>query len=210
MKPAHCNDPSAFGPLSSMNVCFACDHLRGKGAPGQGCVLHLGGRRCRADCPAMLGLVACRQTHFAHCVRCVQTDGDKSVDEARCARGHEPCASRRLRGALRPTRACLCCHHCGSRSNSTARGSRRAAPGGGDLCGDEKRRLGVGARSALRQLTRRGCLNGANEVSEVSSAARPQAEHRSGVDAKRRPPPHEPPPGTACRAAPRHHSKTGY
>ena len=33
---------------------------------------------------------------------------DESVDEARCARGHEPCASRRSRGALQPARTRLC------------------------------------------------------------------------------------------------------
>jgi hypothetical protein len=33
----------------------------------------------------------------------------------------------------------------------------------------------------------------------VSSAARPWTEHRSGVVAKRRPPQHEPPVGTARR-----------
>ena len=40
-----------------------------------------------------------------------------------------------------------------------------------------------------------------HEVSAVSSAARPRTEHRSGVAAQRRPPQHEPLPGTACRDA---------
>jgi hypothetical protein len=68
---------------------------------------------------------------------------------------------------------------------------------------------GVGARSVLRRLTRRGCLNEANAVSAVSFAARPRTEHRSAVGAQRRPPQHEPPPGTACRDARtnmRHHA----
>jgi len=78
---------------------------------------------------------------------------------------------------------------------------RQVAPGGGDFCGDEERRAEVGARSALRELTRGGCLNAANAVSEVSSAARPRTEHRSAVGAKRRPPQHEPAPGAACRDA---------
>ncbi len=64
-----------------------------------------------------------------------------------------------------------------------------------------KARFEVGARSALRELTRGGCLNAANAVSEVSSAARPRTEHRSAVGAKRRPPQHEPAPGVACRDA---------
>ena len=62
----------------------------------------------RADSPALLGLVARRQTHCAHFVRCVQTNGDKSVVDARCARGHTPCDARRLRGAAHPARARLC------------------------------------------------------------------------------------------------------
>ena len=57
------------------------------------------------------------------------------------------------------------------------------------------------AQHALRQLTRRGCLNAANEVSAVSSAARPRTEQRSAVDAQRRPPPHERPAGCPCRDA---------
>jgi hypothetical protein len=57
------------------------------------------------------------------------------------------------------------------------------------------------AQRALPPLTRRGCLNGAHAVSAVSSAARPRTEQRSAVGAQRRPPPHEPAPGSACRDA---------
>ena len=101
----------------------------------------------------------------------------------------------------------------------------QAAPGRGDLWGGEevsrdtngpvdrlclangraswpgaacKARRGVGARSALRNLTRRTCPSAANVA---SCAARPQAEHRSGVGATRRPHHHEPLPGAACRDA---------
>jgi hypothetical protein len=80
--------------------------------------------------------------------------------------------------------------------------SRWVAPGGGEFCGDEKRTPGVGARSALPQLTRRDCLNEASAASGVSFATRPQAEHRSGVGAQRRPAQHEPRPGATCRDAP--------
>ena len=78
---------------------------------------------------------------------------------------------------------------------------RQAVPGGGDFWGDEKRRAGVGARSALRKLTRRICPSAASAANAASYAARPRTEHRSGVGAQRRPPQHEPPPGTACRDA---------
>ena len=80
--------------------------------------------------------------------------------------------------------------------------SRRAVPGRGDLCGGEKRRPGVGARSALRKLTRGSCPSAATEGRVASSAARPRAEHRSAVGAARRPPQHEPLPGTDRRDAP--------
>ena len=86
-------------------------------------------------------------------------------------------------------------------SNANMGGSRQAVPGGGDFWGDEKHRGGVGARSALRQLTRRICPSAVSAANAASYAARPRTEHRSGVGAQRRPPQHEPPPGTACRDA---------
>jgi hypothetical protein len=79
--------------------------------------------------------------------------------------------------------------------------SRQAVPAGGDLWSDEDRRTGVGARSALRRLTRRNCLSATNAVSEASSATRHLAENRSAVGAQRRPRNHEPPVGTAWRDA---------
>ncbi len=72
----------------------------------------------------------------------------------------------------------------GAIASANATSSRQAVPGGGDFCGGEERSFGVGARSALRKLTRCGCLNGESEANAVSSAARPQSEHRSGVDTK--------------------------
>ncbi len=78
---------------------------------------------------------------------------------------------------------------------------RRAAPGGGDFCGDEERRAEVGARSALRDLTCRSCLSAVSAANEASSAAPPWTEHHSAVDAQHRPPQHEPPPGAARRDA---------
>ncbi len=82
--------------------------------------------------------------------------------------------------------------------------SRRAVPAGGDLLSDEDRRPGVGARSALRELTRRNCLSVTNEVNEASSATRPLAENRSAVGVKRRPRNHEPSAGTAWLDAQAH------
>ena len=58
--------------------------------------------------------------------------------------------------------------------------SRQAVPGGGDFRGGEEHSSGVGARSALRNLTRCGCSNGESEANAVSSAARPQSELSGG------------------------------
>ena len=79
--------------------------------------------------------------------------------------------------------------------------SRQAAPGRGDFCGDEERSAGVGARSALRDLTRRYCLNVAPAKARSELSARPRGEHHSAVVAKRRPPQHEPLAGAAWRDA---------
>jgi hypothetical protein len=45
-----------------------------------------------------------------------------------------------------------------------------------------------GRREALRKLTRCRCLSVESEANIASSAARPRAEHRRAVEAKRRPP----------------------
>ena len=37
---------------------------------------------CRADCAAVLALGSRRRTHYAHCVRCVQTSCDESVSRS--------------------------------------------------------------------------------------------------------------------------------
>ena len=84
----------------------------------------------------------------------------------------------------------------------TARAARQGVLGGGDFWGDEQHRVEGGARSALRQLTRGGCLSAVNEVNVASSAARPRPEQRSAAFAQRRPPQHEPPPNTPCRVTP--------
>ena len=87
-------------------------------------------------------------------------------------------------------------------TRNTSAAARQAVPGGGDFCGGEERRTSVGARSALRDLTRRSCSSAASEANAASSATRLKAEHRSGVGVQRRPPQHEPSAGSACRAAP--------
>ena len=201
MKLEHCDCPSAFRSWRSLAVHLACESPRGKGASGQAVALHWSGLRCAPTALRCSVSWPRRRTHFARCARCVQTAATSQMT----TRAAREATSPALLGApearpVLPERA-----FAEARSvlgtNTQAAASRQAVPGGGDFCGDEKRRPGVGARSALRCLTRRGCLNAVSAANEVSSAARPQAEQRSGVGAKRRPPQHEPPLGTACRDA---------
>jgi hypothetical protein len=74
--------------------------------------------------------------------------------------------------------------------------SGQRGPGGGAFGGGEKRSGRVGARSALREHTRRRCLSGVLSEHEASSTAQPGREHRSGVgrtaDRTRRPHPQGP------------------
>ena len=58
--------------------------------------------------------------------------------------------------------------------------SRESVLGGGDFCGGEEHRAGVGARSALRKHSHRGCPSVESEANAASSAMRPWCEHRSG------------------------------
>ncbi len=86
--------------------------------------------------------------------------------------------------------------------NTKDTASRQAVAGGGDLWGAEERSPGGGARSALRQHSRRGCSNGVRAARVVSSAPHPLGEHHRAVGASSaRPLQCEPPPATACRAA---------
>jgi hypothetical protein len=79
--------------------------------------------------------------------------------------------------------------------------------GCGPMCGGEQRRAGGGARSALRQLTRRACPSGATQSrSELRDAPPARAAQRSrpaGPTAKPRPAAHAGPPrlsaGTPAR-----------
>jgi hypothetical protein len=134
-------------------------------------------------------------------------------------------------GAPQPARKRLCCGVvCVSRI--TTGSARQAVPGEGSLWGAEGepgleqssglfvpgerpglrdrrglqgRSLVVGARSALRQLTRRHCLSAESAANIASLATRPRGEHRREVAAKRRPPQREPPTG---HRLPRHAAPT--
>ena len=195
---------SAFGPLRSFeSVCILRPGWDGKGAPGQDTPLRLGGLRfaptplrCSVSWPR-------RGTHFAHCVRYVQTAATSQLTIRAAREATSPAllgASAALRALSGRAFAGRLVFHSTRRE---ARSARQAVPGGGDFCGGEERRASVGARSAFRRLTRRNCLSAVSAANAASFATRLKAEHHSGVGAKRRPPQGEPPPGTACRAAPK-------
>ena len=93
--------------------------------------------------------------------------------EARCSLGARAFAGTVLVfGCLEP-----------GRPNTTSAASRQALPGGGSLWGAEERSPGVGARSALRQHSHRGCPSAESAANAASSAMRPLGEHRRAVDA---------------------------
>jgi len=151
--------------------------------------------------PVVLGLVARRRTHFAHCVRFVQTTAtSQSLKRAARAATSPPLlGAPEARHGL-PIRA-FADKAVVFAQKTCARAARRAVPGRGDLWGGEERSTGVGAHRALRDLTRRICLNEAHLVRVVSYATRPPGEYRSEVGAKRRPHQREPLSGTARRAS---------
>jgi hypothetical protein len=181
-----------------MSLCIR--ELRsGEAGAGQAATLRFGGRLRRLPCGAR------NPGQGRNSLRACALRSDrraKSDVEARCARGQGRCAPRRLTGASRPARARFCDGARGVRTKTTdSATSRQAAAGRGDFCDDEERSAGVGARSALRLHACRICLSVARKR-VASYAARPRREHRSAVDAKRRPPQHEPLAGAAWRDAP--------
>jgi len=124
-----------------------------------------------------------RQTHFVRCAHCVQTNGAKSVHEARLrARRKALCCSARPKGETNTrfsslrigamTLAVLApdAKRCGTGKVAKQRPYCSWAPW------EASRSAGVWGRvrSTLRQLTSRGCLSAVNEVNAVSSARGPK------------------------------------
>ncbi len=215
-------------PLWSLRVRFACHGWRGKGTFGQAAALRWSGLRFAPTALCSSVSRPRRRTRYVRFAHTAQTAAASQllIRAARGGRKPWPCRprqprragrspgtnspldcscpgspARRSRSAPQPARTRLCESVWLSPRKTTAGTARQAVLGGGDFCGDEQHRPGLGARSAHPHLTRRGCLSGVSEANVASSAARARTEQRSGVGAKRRPPQHEPPPGTACGAA---------
>ena len=204
MKLAHCcvADGTAPGPSRPL----ASDRSRvgvgrGKGPSGQPGALRWSGLRCAQTALRCSHPRPRRRTHCVRCAHSVQTaaTSQMTIRASRGATGAALLGAPEARSSL-PGRAFAGALELIVPGNTSA-AARQAVPGGGDFCGGEERRTSVGARSALRELTRRSCLSGESAANAASSATRLKTEHRSGVGAQRRPPQHEPPAGTARRAA---------
>ena len=200
MKPPRSLGRARLLPLASGRHCGL--HLTPQSRVRTGRCASLERSALRTDCPAILGLVARRRTRFVHFVRCAQTvaTSQSTIRAARAATSPAilgaPEALRSLSGrAFAVKRGVLL-------TRTTLVASRQALHGRGDLCGGEERKPSVGARSALRELTRRSCLSAVSAANEASSATRLKAEHHSAAGAQRRPPHHESLAGGACRDAP--------
>ena len=152
--------------------------------------LRLGRSALCADCAAMLGPGSRRETRFVHFVHCARTVATSQITK-RAARADPgpallaaphfaPGGQRLARGSACGTRSSAC-HRRFSKGGSGQAGAR--------LGGAEHRSARGGARSALRDLTRRSCPNAVSEANEVSSAPCRGREKRRAVGAQRRPPP---------------------
>jgi len=187
---------SAFVPRDA----FGVQMRSGKGVPGQSTALHLRGRRCAptslrcsaawpaAELASLTSFAALRQW------RRVSLQSALARAATRPALLGASQARRGLSGHAFADTAVACVEN-----SAREESSRQVVPGGGDLWSDEKRSPAVGARSALRRLTRRSCLSGVSAANAASCATRLRGEHRSAVGAQRRPRNHEPPAGTAWR-----------
>ena len=158
---------------------------------GARCGLPLGRSTLRSDCPAVLGLgVAPNNSRRSLRSLCSDTFGE-SVDEAReYARRPQALRSSAPHRSPTPGTAHRDARHCTLYESMTVSVSAKAWWGCGRGTWAAPRSAGLLAAraSALRQLTRGGCLSVESEANAASSAAGQKTEHRRAVGAKRRPP----------------------
>ena len=176
-----------LGPLLPFPDRFLPRTERGKGAPGRAGAC--AARRSPQAATALRCSVAwpCRPTRFAHFVRCAQTNGGKSDNDARCARGPRalrspaPCHARPSPPGHTFARVTVV-----RSTRSSIVAARQAEPGLRPVGGGEQRRSGVGARSALRCLTRRRLSERSerSERSELGDATPFRAAQRSRREAE--------------------------
>ena len=195
---------SPFGPELNLVVRFRARRWARQRRVRAGRSASLRRPALRAGCPAMLGLVARRRTHCVRFALCVQTTApsQRTKRAARAATSPALLGASEARCSL-PGRAFATTEVALDHPHAPTGGLRgRRYPAGAISVATSSAGPGSArAQRALRPLTRRSCLSAVSAANAASSAARPRTEQRSAVGAKRRPPQHEPPAGTACRDA---------
>ena len=164
----------------------------------------------RVDCLAVLELAAASPNSLRSLRSLCSDSGDENVDERASRLAASPVLlSATQARRTRPPRAfasetpvCSSLEEKPGLSHTMNPASRPVGPGAGDLWNAEERSVRGGARSALRNLTHRACLNAAPAGRVVSCAMRPTREHRRAVRAFSAGPfHHEPAPGPTGRDA---------
>jgi hypothetical protein len=172
----------------------------------------------RADCAALRGLVARRGTRCVRCARFAQTTATSQITKRAARAATNPALLATAQALRPPPAPGFANAALGWGRKETGAWRASSPPSAGQVagsmpatclllpqrtvlsckavggcvwvrvCGGEQRRVRGGARSAPRDLTRRGCSSAANAVRAASSATRPEPEQRSAVGPKGRPP----------------------
>ena len=220
-----------FADVATFDGHFACEVRSGKGACRQAATLHWSGLRF-ASAPLALALAsakACarrktvrrdcfssgrtasgswprRQTRSIRCAHCAQTaaTSQSTMRASRAATSPALLGAPEARRNL-PARASVQTSALGLATHADVGGFRGGrGPAGAIWVATSSAGPGSARASAHRQLTRRRCLSAMSAANAASSATRARTEQRSAVDAQRRPPPNEPPTGSARRDARTH------
>jgi hypothetical protein len=152
--------------------------------PGGGS--HFGGPRF-AQTPLRCSIRRVAPQNSLRAARCALTAAASSVTKR--AKARRPCESVLLAASeIAPTghrlpRSRVQVRHRWCANIASAKPACRAHRPGGASGTPSSARVSVGARSALRALTRRSCLSGARKARAASSSARPNPEQHRGVAA---------------------------
>ena len=186
-------------------VADACGGWSGKGACRQAATLRWSGLRFASAPLRCSDSWPRRRTHFVRCAHAVQATAtsQSTMRAARAATSPALLGAPEARRNL-PARAFVqtLVLLSGNTDVVGLRGGR--CPAGAIWVATSSAGPGSARASALRCLTRRRCLSAMSAANGASLATRPRTEQRSAVDAQRRPPPNEPPTGSARRDARTH------